>query len=97
MLASLKFQERGRERKVDEERLGREILKKIVNILKKEMVMRKDGMKGISRKKRGHRRIKNKHWEQRKNEKREEIHQNNKNKGGTLPSYSSLNEMEKLK
>ena len=75
----------------------REILKKIVNILKKEMVMRKDGMKGISRKKRGHRRIKNKHWEQRKNEKREEIHQNNKNKGGTLPSYSSLNEMEKLK
>ena len=61
------------------------------------MVMRKDGMKGISRKKRGHRRIKNKHWEQRKNEKREEIHQNNKNKGGPLPSYSSLNEMEKLK
>lgn len=27
MLASLKFQERGRERKVDERRLGREILK----------------------------------------------------------------------
>lgn len=96
MLASLKFQERRRERKVDEERLGREIFKKIVNILKKEMVMRKDRVKGISRKKRGHRRIKNKYWGQRKNEKREEIHQNNKNRGGTIPSYSSLNEMEKL-
>lgn len=96
MLASLKFQERGRERKVDEQRLGREIFKKIANILKKKTVMRKYGVKGISRKKKGHR-IKNKHWEQRKNEKREEIHQNNKNRGGTIPSYSSLNEVEKLK